>query len=80
MSAETITEKYHTIYSANQTNISKQLVYLWQMVVCYQNCSDLLLEKIVLLSRKSFEILGWRLRICKIFEITRIVQGQKNFW
>ena len=29
-------------------------------------------------SRKTFEIQGWRLRICKIFEIT--VKGQNIFW
>ena len=31
---------------------------------------------------KTFEIRGWRPRICKMFEITRIqtVKGQNNFW
>ena len=41
------------------------------MVFCYQNCSDLLLEKIVLEIEKTLEIRGSRLRISKIFEITR---------
>jgi hypothetical protein len=40
-----------------------------EMVFCYQNCSDLLWEKIVLVIEKNF----WRPRICKIFEITRII-------
>ena len=40
------------------------------MVFCYQNCSDLLWEKIVLVIEKNFEIRGWRPRICKICEIT----------
>ena len=36
------------------------------LVFCYQNCSDLLWEKIVLVIEKTFEIQGWRPRICKI--------------
>ena len=30
------------------------------LVFCYQNCSDLLWEKIVLVIEKNFEIQGWR--------------------
>ena len=36
-----------------------------ELVFCFQNCSDLLWEK--------FEILDWRLKICKILEIARII-------
>ena len=39
------------------------------LVFCYQNYSDLLWEKIVLVIEKNFGILGWRSRICKIFEM-----------
>ena len=52
---------------------------LWQstklpeMVFCYQNCSDLLWEKIVLVIDKNFEIRGWMPRICKNFEIIRTI-------
>ena len=42
-----------------------------RLVFCYQNCSYLLWEKIILV--KTFEIRGWRPRICKIFEITRTI-------
>ena len=41
-----------------------------KMVFCYQNWSDLLWEKLFQWSRKTFEIRGWRPRICKIFVIT----------
>ena len=41
-----------------------------EMIFCYQNCSDQLWEKIVVWSRKTFEIRGWRPRICKKIEIT----------
>ena len=51
-----------------------------KMVFCYQNCFDLLCEKIVLLIEKNFG----RPRICKNFEITRqfiqTVKGQNKFW
>ena len=43
-----------------------------EMVFCYQNCSDLLW------SRKTFEIRGWRPRICKIFEITRTIHSNSE--
>ena len=58
------------------------------MVFCYQNCSDLLWEKIVLISKfkaesqefakKTFEIRSWRPRICKIFEITRTIYSSNE--
>ena len=43
------------------------------MVFCYQNCFDLLWEKLFLWSKKPFEIRGWRPRICKFFEFTRTI-------
>jgi hypothetical protein len=43
---------------------------LLSLVFCFQNCSDLLWEKIVLVIEKNFWNLGWRPRISKIFEIT----------
>ena len=49
-----------------------------KMVFCYQNCSDLLWEKIVLVIEKNFEIRGWRPRICKIFEITRTIYSNSE--
>ena len=45
----------------------------YEMVFCYQNCSDLLVEKIVLVIKKTFEIRGWRPRIYKNFEISRTI-------
>ena len=39
------------------------------MVFCYQNCSDLLWEKIVLVIEKNF---------CKIFEITRTIYSSSE--
>ena len=44
-----------------------------KLVFCFQNCSDLLWEKLVLVFkkiRKSFDIRG---RICKMVEITRTI-------
>ena len=40
-----------------------------EMVFCYQNCSNLVGEKIVLVLEKTFEIRGGRLKICKTYEI-----------
>ena len=44
-----------------------------KMVFCYQNCSDLQWKEIVLVIEKTFELRGWRLRICKYFKITRTI-------
>ena len=52
------------------------MVSCWHstMVFCYQNCSNLLWEKNCSSDQeKTFEIRGWRPRICKIFEITRTI-------
>ena len=38
-----------------------------EMVFCYQNCSDLLWEKIVLVISKFLQILGLQPRISKVF-------------
>ena len=48
------------------------------MVVCYQNCSYLLWEKLFYWARKTFEIRGWRPRICKLFEITRSIYSNSE--
>ena len=55
----------------------------WEMVFCYQKCSDLLWEK-----NCSSDWSFWNSRLkaknCKILEITRTifqtVKGQKSFW
>jgi hypothetical protein len=59
--------------------------YQMEMVFCYQNCSDLLLEKIVLVIEKKllkFEAEGrefeFFLRLLEQFIQT--VKGQNNFW
>ena len=49
-----------------------------EIVFCCQICSDLLWEKIVLWLRKTFEIRGWRPRICKIFEIIRTIYSNSE--
>ena len=55
-----------------------------KMVLCYQNCSDLLWEKIVWWSRKTFDFWGWRPRIAKVLrsleQFILAVKGQNNFW
>ena len=49
-----------------------------EMVFCDQNCSDLLWEKNCSSDqRKTFEIRGWRPIICKIFEITWTISGNR---
>ena len=54
-----------------------------KLVFCYQNCSDLLWEKIVPAIEKNFEIRGWKPRICKILrsleQFTQTVKVQNNF-
>ena len=58
---------------APQRWIYSTLFLLWKMVFCYQNCSDLLWEKIVLVIEKDF----WNLRLkaenLQIFETTKSV-------
>ena len=50
-----------------------------EIVFCYQNCSDLLWEKIVLeWLRKTFDIWGWSPRIFNIFEITRTIYSNSE--
>ena len=74
--------------------LSISLPLLLKIVFCYQNCSDLctvqgvgslvLWEKLFWWSRKTFEIQGWRLKIFKIFEITRTIYSKskrsEQFW
>ena len=48
----------------------------WEMVFCYQNCSDLLREKIVLVIKKK--LWGWRPRIWKFVEITRTIYSNSE--
>ena len=64
----------HTKWSQHISEIAFELfIILPSMVFCHQNCSDLLWEKSVPVIEKSFEIRGWRPRICKHFEITRTI-------
>ena len=55
----------------------KNAFHSWY-IFCYQNCSDLLWEKIALVIKKTFEIWGWRWRIFKIFEITRTIYSNSE--
>ena len=55
------------------------------MVFCYQNCSDLLREKIVLVIEKKllkFEAKGREFAKIWILleQFVQTVKGQKNFW
>ena len=62
--------------SKKTENISK---WLKVRIFCFQNCSDLLWEKNVLLIEKNtFEIQGWRPRICKHFEITETIHSNSE--
>ena len=52
------------------------IVFSWRMVFCNQNCS---VRKNCSSDReKTFEIRGWRPRICKIFEITRTIYSNSG--
>ena len=44
----------------------------WKSAVCYYE------KKLFYWSRKTFEIRGWRPRICKNFEITRIIYSNSE--
>ena len=53
-------------YNYKKCSIMCHFVFFWrELVFCYQNCSDLLWEKIVLVIEKTFE---WKVRT------------QNNFW
>ena len=76
----------------NQICIRKIFLFLWkhqyfhktggtEMVFCFQNCSDLLWEKIVPSDQDFFLNWGGRPRICQTFEITRTIRiefGKNN--
>ena len=47
-------------------------------VFCFQNCSDLLWEKMFQWSGTSFESWGWRPSVCKNFEITKIIHSNSE--
>ena len=52
---------------------------MYIMVFCYQNCSDLLWEKIVLvIDKKKKKNRDWRPRIFKIFEVTRTIYSNSQ--
>ena len=52
--------------------------FVEEMVFCYQNCSNLLWERIVLVIEKKIEIWGWRSRIFKNFEITKTIYSNSE--
>ena len=65
--------------------INFQILVLIAMVFCYQNCSDLLLEKIVLVIGKKllkFEAEGQELSkfLRSLEQFIQTVKGQNNFW
>ena len=64
---------YNTLFCRQRKNWKLSLASTTEMVFCYQNCSDLLWEKIVLVIEKKFEVRVWRPRICKHFEISRTI-------
>ena len=49
-----------------------------EMVFCYQNCSDLLLEKIVLVIEKNFFNSRLKAENLQNFEITRIIYSNSE--
>ena len=60
------------------------LLHIQKLIFCYQNCSDLLWEKIVLMIEKNFWNSRLKIENFQNFEITRsifrTVKGQNNFW
>ena len=51
-----------------------------KMVFCYQNCSDLLWEKIVLVIEKTFEGQKFEIFLRSLEQFTQTVKGLNNFW
>ena len=60
--------------------LNKTVIYVTlELVFCYQNCSDLLWEKIVLVIEKN--IWNSRLKFLRSLEqFIQTVKGQSNFW
>ena len=55
----------------------KGFAFTLEMLFCYQNCFDLLREKIVLVIKKTFEFA----KILRSLEqFIQTVKGQNNFW
>ena len=80
------TRQVQTFQILSKKNETNELVVLLKrkkrrcvvLVFCYQNCSDLLWEKIVLVIEKKI----WNSRLkaenCKIFEITRTIYSNSE--
>ena len=62
--------------------LGKRIQCLVKLVFCYQNCSDLLWEKNILVIEKTFEIRGWKFaKILRSLEqFIQTVKVQNNFW
>ena len=83
-SSQTFDFHGHFLVLNNLTN--NPLESIWKLYnFCYQNCSDLLWEKNCSSDlKKSFEIRGWRPRICKNFldhynNLILTLKGHNNF-
>ena len=76
----------HTKWSQHISEIAFELfIILPSMVFCYQNCSDLLWEKIVLVIEKKllkFEAEGREFAkfLRSLEQFIQTVKGQNNFW
>ena len=73
-------------WMANLLTNQKAGFEIWKygMVFCYQNFSDLLWEKNVLLIKKipKFETEGWEFAKClgSLEQFTLTIRGHNNFW
>ena len=75
---------YHTVfsvlrimvisYNANSMNFNAE--FLNSTRFCFLNCS--VRKKMLYWSRKTFQIQGWRPRICKKFEIARTIYSNSE--
>ena len=69
-----------TVYTLVFTIVCRCLVYFGPMVFCYQNCSDLLWEEIVLAIKKNFGNSRLKAKNLQIFEITKTIYSNSERW
>ena len=86
LNAKVHTQKFHFHFFLSRLCLHKLHLLIFPLYIFGLNSKRewyfvtkiVLWEKIVLVIKKFFEILGWRPRICKIFEITRTIYSNSE--
>ena len=81
---KSLTKKRRQENALSGTWLKKSLTEKWNsvMVFCFQNCSDLQWERIILVIEKTFEAEGREFAkvLTSLKQFIQTVKGQNNFW